>query len=67
VLIRRDRQLCESLHMASRHTNVEEYLRIGKYRTIESVRQFAKVIISAFGPKYLGAPNKRTQEIDGNQ
>jgi hypothetical protein len=36
----------------------DEYLRIGKDTTIESVRRFAKVMIRVFGPEYLRALNK---------
>ena len=36
----------------------DEYLRIGKDTTTESVRIFAKVIIRLFGPIYLRAPNE---------
>ena len=41
----------------------DEYLRIGKYTTIESVRRFAKVIIHVFSPEYLRAPNKEDTKI----
>jgi hypothetical protein len=36
----------------------DEYLRIGKYTTTDSVRRFAKMVISLYGDKYLRAPNE---------
>jgi len=36
----------------------DEYLRIEKITTIESVRAFVKAIVEVFGDWYLGAPNE---------
>ena len=36
----------------------DDYLCIGEDTIIQSVRLFAKVIISVFGPTYLRAPNE---------
>jgi hypothetical protein len=35
----------------------DEYLRIGKDMTMESVRRFCKVMMRVYGATYLRAPN----------
>ncbi|XP_038688859.1 putative nuclease HARBI1 [Tripterygium wilfordii] len=42
---------------------MDEYVRISESTTIESVKYFAKAVISVFGPEYLRSPNRNDIEL----